>query len=84
MHGLTHRDGRRRINFARRRVDPSLSVNASLGVNLYQCESRRISIQANEDNLNNRLNVIDFGRLFPKRLQFRAQCCAAFECKLLG
>ena len=53
-----------RINFDRGRVDPSLSVDASLGVDLYKSEGRKVTLQADAENLNNRLNVIDFGGLF--------------------
>jgi hypothetical protein len=53
-----------RINFARGRVDPSLSVNASVGVDVYKTEKRSIRLQADGENLNNQLNVIDFGGLF--------------------
>jgi hypothetical protein len=53
-----------RINFARRRLRPQLTVNASLGSNLYTRDKFSVRLQADGDNLNNRLNVIDFGGLF--------------------
>ncbi len=53
-----------RINFDRNRVDPALSISSSLGVDVYHCRDRRITFQVDGDNLNNRLNVIDFGGLF--------------------
>jgi len=53
-----------RLNFDRGRVDPSLSVQASLGVDVYKGEKFSTRLQADGDNLNNRLNVIDFGGLF--------------------
>ena len=53
-----------RLNFDRGRVDPSLSVSSSMGIDLYKSEGRRVTFQADGDNLNNRLNVIDFGGLF--------------------
>ena len=53
-----------RLNFDRGRVDPLLAVNASLGVDLFRSEKQRIYFQVDGDNLNNRLNVIDFGGLF--------------------
>ena len=53
-----------RLNFNRGRVLPSLAVNASLGVDLYTSERINVRFQADGDNLNNRLNVIDFGGLF--------------------
>jgi hypothetical protein len=53
-----------RLNFDRGRVDPSLSIQASLGVDVYTSEKFTTRFQADGDNLNNRLNVIDFGGLF--------------------
>jgi hypothetical protein len=53
-----------RLNFSRGRVDPSLSVQASLGVDVYKSDKIYTRFQADGDNLNNRLNVIDFGGLF--------------------
>ncbi len=53
-----------RLNFDRGRVDPSLSVQASLGVDVYKGERFYTRFQVDGDNLNNRLNVIDFGGLF--------------------
>ena len=53
-----------RINFARGRIRPQLAVTASVGVTLYRKEPFEMHLQADGDNLNNRLNVIDFGGLF--------------------
>lgn len=53
-----------RINFDRGRVRPQLSVNASIGADLYTSHSMTVHLQADGENLNNRLNVIDFGGLF--------------------
>jgi hypothetical protein len=53
-----------RINFARGRIRPLLAVNASLGVDVYKNELMQMRFQADGENLNNRLNVIDFGGLF--------------------
>ncbi len=53
-----------RLNFDRGRVLPSLAVNVTFGVDLYKSERVNVSFQADGDNLNNRLNVIDFGGLF--------------------
>jgi hypothetical protein len=53
-----------RINFARGRVLPALSVNATGGVDLYKGDRLTTRFQADGENLNNRLNVIDFGGLF--------------------
>jgi len=53
-----------RINFARGRILPLLAVNASLGADIYKGDHVTTRFQADGDNLNNRLNVIDFGGLF--------------------
>jgi len=53
-----------RINFARGRILPLLAVNASLGADVYRSERVKMRFQVDGDNLNNRLNVIDFGGLF--------------------
>jgi outer membrane cobalamin receptor len=53
-----------RLNFDRGRVDPSLSANASLMVDMYEGTRMNMRFQADGNNLNNRLNVIDFGGLF--------------------
>jgi hypothetical protein len=53
-----------RINFGRGRILPMLAVNASLGVDVYKSEKANMRFQIDGDNLNNRLNVIDFGGLF--------------------
>ncbi len=53
-----------RVNFDRGRVKPGLSVSASAGLNLYNNEGRKVTLHIDGDNLNNRLNVIDFGGLF--------------------
>jgi hypothetical protein len=53
-----------RINFDRGRIDPSFQVNASAGAELYNSERMTVRMQADGENLNNVLNVIDFGGLF--------------------
>jgi hypothetical protein len=53
-----------RVNFDRGRVRPSLSVDASIGADIYRSERLKMRIQADVRNLNDRLNVIDFGGLF--------------------
>jgi Carboxypeptidase regulatory-like domain len=53
-----------RLNFDRGRIKPLLSVNASLGADLYTNDRMSIHLQADGENLNNRLNVIDFAGLF--------------------
>ena len=53
-----------RINFARGRILPLLAVNASLGADVYKSDRVTMRFQADGDNLNDRLNIIDFGGLF--------------------
>jgi hypothetical protein len=53
-----------RINFDRGRIRPLLAVNASFGADIFRNEKVNMRFQADGDNLNNRLNVIDFGGLF--------------------
>jgi len=53
-----------RVNFNNGRVRPSLSLNASAGADLWQRDNLRMRLQADVQNLNNRLNLIDFAGLF--------------------
>jgi hypothetical protein len=53
-----------RLNFDRGRVRPSLAIGLSAGANLYKSDKVSMRLQADVQNLNNRLNVIDFGGLF--------------------
>ena len=53
-----------RLNFDRGRVRPSLAIGVSAGVDLYKNDKISMRLQADVENLNNRLNVIDFGGLF--------------------
>ena len=53
-----------RINFARGRVRPSLAGDLSMGAEVYKSDRFAARLQADVQNLNNRLNVIDFGGLF--------------------
>lgn len=53
-----------RINFNRGRIDPALQLNASAGVDAYKSDRLNMRIQADGQNLNNILDVIDFGGLF--------------------
>ena len=53
-----------RINFDRGRVRPSFAIGASLGTELYKSDRVSSTLQADFQDLNNRLNVIDFGGLF--------------------
>jgi outer membrane receptor for Fe3+-dicitrate len=53
-----------RIDFDRGRVRPSLALNASAGATLLNRDRVRMRLQAEVQNLNNRLNVINFAGLF--------------------
>jgi outer membrane receptor for Fe3+-dicitrate len=52
------------LNFNLGRINPYFTQNASLGVDLYQHEKRSLRLQADAQNLSNKLEVIDFGGLF--------------------
>jgi hypothetical protein len=53
-----------RINFDDGRIRPAFSFDLSAGAELYKKENRSLRLQADVENVNNRLNVIDFGGLF--------------------
>ena len=53
-----------RIDFARGRVRPSFAVDLSVGTEIYKNDRLSMRLQADVENLNDRLNVIDFGGLF--------------------
>jgi hypothetical protein len=53
-----------RVDFADGRVRPGLSIDTSLGAELFKTERYTVRLQADVQNLNNRLNVIDFNGLF--------------------
>lgn len=53
-----------RVNFNRGRIKPSTLIDASLGADLYNGEKMKMRIQADGENLNNELQVIDFAGLF--------------------
>jgi hypothetical protein len=53
-----------RINFDRGRIDPAFQLNASAGADLYRSEKMKVQLQGDAQNLNNVLDVIDFGGLF--------------------
>jgi hypothetical protein len=52
------------LNFNRDRISPYLTENASMGADLYTKEKRSVRVQADVENLSNKLEVIDFGGLF--------------------
>jgi hypothetical protein len=53
-----------RVNFSRGRIYPAFQVNASVGADIYRSERVNMQLQVDGENLNNVLNVIDFGGLF--------------------
>jgi len=53
-----------RVNFTRGRVDPSLAVHASVAREWSRGDRIRIRLEVDGDNLNNRINLVDFAGLF--------------------
>jgi len=53
-----------RVNFDKGRVRPSFAVSASAAATVWKTEKLNVRVQADVENINNRLNVIDFGGLF--------------------
>jgi hypothetical protein len=53
-----------RINFDRGRILPLMAANASFGADILKRDRTSVRFQADGDNLNGRLNIIDFGGLF--------------------
>jgi TonB-dependent Receptor Plug Domain len=53
-----------RLNFARGRILPAFQVNVSAGADVYKSDRMNMRVQIDGQNLNNVLNVIDFGGLF--------------------
>jgi len=53
-----------RVNFDRGRVRPAFSLNASAGVVVWKKEKQSLRLQADVQNLTDRLNVINFAGLF--------------------
>lgn len=52
------------VNFGRGRVQPSFSLDAGAGLDLYRRDARSLSLLVDVANLTNRLNVINFASLF--------------------
>lgn len=53
-----------RVDFERGRVKPSLSLGISVGADLMKREHLAVRVQGDVQNLNNRLNLINFAGLF--------------------
>jgi hypothetical protein len=49
-----------KVNFERGRVRPSASLDASVGLNLFEADRKTIRLQADVLNLADRLNLINF------------------------
>lgn len=53
-----------RLNFARGRILPQLAVSASASVDVIHRDHLQSTLHIDGENLNNRLNILDFGGLF--------------------
>ena len=53
-----------RVDFSRGRVRPLFSLDASLGADLWVTDKVTMRLQADAENITNRLNLIDFAGLF--------------------
>jgi hypothetical protein len=53
-----------RLNFARGRILPLLALNSSMSFEVCHGDHLQMTIHVDGENLNNRLNVLDFGGLF--------------------
>ncbi len=53
-----------RINFTRGRIEPVFQVNTSAGADLYRSDHWKARLQIDGQNLNDVLDVMDFGGLF--------------------
>jgi outer membrane protein assembly factor BamB len=53
-----------RVNFDQGRVRPSYSLDASVGTEVWKKDDFTLSLQGDLQNINNRLNLIDFAGLF--------------------
>lgn len=53
-----------RVDLAHGRVRPQFSLDASVGVDLYKSDRLKVRLQGDVENINDRLNVIDFAGLF--------------------
>jgi len=69
-----------RVDLARGRVRPSLSIDATAGADLWRSDRVVMRLEGDFQNLKNRLNVIDFAGLFsgtavapPRSFAFRLQ-----------
>jgi hypothetical protein len=66
-----------RLDFERGRVRPWLSINAALGAVVYKSETLNLRFQVQGQNLNDRLNVLDFQGLFSGNAISPSRSCFA-------
>jgi len=52
------------LNFNRDRISPYLTENTSVGTDVYKRKKRSVKLEADAQNLSNRLEVVHFGGLF--------------------
>ena len=65
-----------RVNFDKGRVRPNFAINASAAATIYKTEKLNVRLQVDGQNLNNRLNLIDFGGLFSGNAIAPPRSCA--------
>ncbi len=53
-----------RVNFSRGRVKPSMAIDVSAGIHILQKNLTALSIEADGENLTDRINLINFAGLF--------------------
>jgi hypothetical protein len=53
-----------RLNFARGRISPLLALNSSMSFEVCRGDRLHMTLHVDGENLNNRLNLLDFGGLF--------------------
>lgn len=66
-----------RLNFDRGRIRPTLSINAALGTDVHKSDRLTVRFQVEGQNLNNRLNVLDFQGLFSGNAISPSRSCFA-------
>ena len=52
------------VNFGRGHVKPNLSLDASVGADLWKTDRFTARLQADAEHINNRFNLLDFAGLF--------------------
>jgi hypothetical protein len=73
-----------RVNFDAGRIRPSFSVDATVGAEMWKKDNFTLRLQGGVRNINNRLNLIDFGRvIFQEGDRSATQLCHSFADPLL-